>query len=103
MMAASEDGERTENVGTPEERQRIFLALKEWADHHPNPDTPLFVTAIDIGLTPEEIVDHVEDETAIGVAILDVLVLEAKNLRNISQASIGKFLGRQFPLANFDE
>jgi len=91
------------DLGTPEERRRILSALKEWAENHPDQNTPLYFTAIDMPVTPGEIITHIEDETAIGVAILDVLVLEARNLKELTMSEIKKFLGRQFPLTNFKE
>lgn len=100
---SEEDTGLEEDLGTLEERRRVFLALKEWAHSHPDPDTTLFVTAVDMRLTLEELVEHIEDETAVGVAILDVLVLEARSIQKVSQAKIVKLLGRQFPLAHFRE
>ena len=92
-----------EDPGTPAERRRILSALKEWAENHPNQNTPLYLTAIDVPVTPGEIIAHIEDETAIGVAILDVLVLEARKFKELTGSEIKKFLGRQFPLTNFKE
>ncbi len=62
-----------------------------------------FFTAIDMQLTPGEIITHIEDETAIGVAILDVLVLKARELKEMTRSEIKKFIGRQFPLTNLRE
>jgi hypothetical protein len=98
-----EDLELEEHVGTPQERQRILRALREWADSKPDQDMPMYLTAIDIRLTPGEIISHIEDGTAIGVAILDVLVLRARELGKMTRSEIKKFVGRQFPLTNFRE
>jgi len=96
-----ETGEK--DLGTPEERRRILSTLKEWAENHPNQNMPLYLTAIDMFVTPGEIIAHIEDETAIGIAILDVLVIEARKLKELTRSEIKKFLGRQFPLTNFKE
>lgn len=96
-----EDMEHEEDLGTPEERQRIFSAIREWAENHPNQNAQIVLTAIDMRTTPGEIIQHMEDETSIGVAILDVLVLEARKLKEMTKSEINGFLGRQFPHTNF--
>lgn len=92
-----------EDIGTPEERQKILAALREWAQNQPDQNMSIYITAIDIELTPGEVIKHIEDETAIGVAILDVLVLEARELKEATGSEVRKFIGRQFPLINFRE
>ncbi len=92
-----------EEFGTPQERRKILSALREWADRQLDQNTPIYLTAIDIRLTPGEVISHIEDETAIGVAILDVLVMKARELTEMTQSEIQKFIGRQFPLTNLRE
>lgn len=98
-----EDLEFDEDLGTPKERQKILLALREWANSQPDQNRTIYITAIDIELTPGEIIKHIDDETAIGVAILDVLALEARKLKELTRSEVRKFLGRQFPLTHFGE
>jgi len=100
---AEEDLKLEEDVGTPQERQRTLRALREWAGSQPDQNMPIFITGVDMHLTPGELISHFEDETAIGVAILDVFVLRARELKEMKQSEIQKFLGRQFPLTNFRE
>lgn len=96
-----EDLEFEEDMGTPKERQRILSALRNWADSQPDQNKSVYITAVDMQLTIGEVIKHVEDETAIGVAILDVLVIKARALKEMTGAEIKRFLGRQFPLTNF--
>ena len=92
-----------EEFGTEQERRRILSALREWADSQPDQNMPIYLTAVDMELTPGELISHVEDETAIGVAILDAFVLKARELKEMTRSEIKKFIGRQFPLTNFRE
>lgn len=98
---SEEDMELEKDLGTPEERQRILSAIKYWANNHPDKDAQIVLTQIDMRTTPGEIVQHMEDETAIGVAVLDVLVLESRKLKEISESEIVKFLGPYFPHTDF--
>jgi hypothetical protein len=100
---AKEDMEQDEDFGTPQECQRILQALREWADSQPDQNMPVYFSAIDTRLTPGEVIKHIEDETAIGVAILDVLVIKARELKETTRSEIKKFIGRQFPMTNFRE
>ena len=100
---AGEDMELEEDLGTPEERKRILNALRAWVDSQPNQNMPIYFTGIDIRLTPGEVISHIEDETAIGVAILDILVIKARELKETTKSEIRKFVGLQFPMTNFRE
>ncbi|MFY9458031.1 MAG: hypothetical protein WAP23_03895 [Candidatus Spechtbacterales bacterium] len=90
--------ELEEDFGAPEERQRILSALRGWAQSYPDQNAPVYITGIDMRITPGEIVKHIEDETAIGVAILDLLVMEARKFKKFTKSEIVIFLGSQFPL-----
>ena len=98
-----EDMELEEDLGTPEERQRVLNALRAWAESQPDQNRSIYFTALDMRLTPGEVIIHMEDETAIGVAILDVLVLKAREFKVMTQSEIQKLIGREFPLTNFRE
>ena len=97
------DMEQDEDLGTPEERKRILNALRAWSESQPDQNGSVYLTALDMRLTPGEVIIHMEDETAIGVAILDVLVLKAREFKKMTRSEIQKFIGRQFPLTNFRE
>ena len=98
-----EDMEQKDDFGTPQERQRILSILKEWVDSQPDRNMPIYITAIDIKLTLGDIVEHIEEETAIGVLILDTLFLKVQESQETAEFEIKKFFGGQLPPLNLEE
>lgn len=89
-----------EEFGTTQERQQAIEELKEWARSHDEPDLPhICLPQIGKMLTPHEIATDMEEETGLGIALLDIVISESRRM-GVTSVDYVKHLGKKIQGGN---
>ena len=80
-----------ELYGTDEERAEFIRQVKEWAENHENPDEGIVLVFLpnkerelpdlELEFTPLDLARDMQEGTALGVAVMDIIMYRSKVMR----------------------